>query len=487
MRVYTRLLISSLVFSLTALQPLGTLAQTYTIAQADLDAGFNPQLILDDSDLFDLQGMTLDRVREFVSTRGVLGTYRTKDIDGNEKSAAEIIWRVATSYKVNPKYLLALIQKEQSLVEDTRPSQKQFDWAAGYGVCDSCSMDDPRIQDFKGFANQLEWAAKQHREKYLFQILGRGTTISGYAPGKTTTVDGMSITPKNNATAMLYTYTPHIHGNLSLWRIWQRWFSVAFPEGTIVKAKTAGDLYLIRFGEKRKFKSRAVAFSMVDPAKILIVPDSQLTSYPMGKTISFPNYSLVQTETGKRYLIVGDKKRHILNMAAFVKFAFNEDEVLDGTAEDLASYGEGPDITTKTLLPTGQLAKDPTGTYWYIEDGIRHSIPHATFLKMYFQGRPAKALTQTKLETYVLGDPYKLHDGELVKAKGEPSVYVLENGMRRPISSGETFEQLGWKWQNVITLPGTVLADYSLGLPVLLQSPPLLASPDDQVTSIAVE
>jgi hypothetical protein len=166
-----------------------------------LDDGFQPQHILDDRDLFDIGNMNPERIQEFLDSRGTLGRMRFLDIDGQEKSATDIIWRVAVSYKMNPKYLLALLQKEQSLVEDRNPSQNQLDWATGYGVCDSCSKNDPSLEDFKGFARQLEWAAKQHRDKYLQQILLGGRTIAGYAPGKETVIDGTRLIPDNQATA----------------------------------------------------------------------------------------------------------------------------------------------------------------------------------------------------------------------------------------------------------------------------------------------
>lgn len=461
MDVYSRLLASFVAVMLIASPLTPALAQE-TTSTIGLSA-FNPQAILDDRDIFDVNSMSLDRLKTFLSAHGTLGLYRTKDIDGVEKSAADIMWRVANSYKINPKYLMALIQKEQSLVEDPSPSQKQFDWAAGYGVCDNCSMNDPSIQDFKGFASQLEWAAKQHREKYLLQILGRGTTIAGYAPGKTSLIDGVPVTPINQATAMLYSYTPHFHGNEILWNIWQRWFSLTFPDGTIVRGRSSKTAYMIRFGMKRPFKSNAVLASMVDLAKIVTVEDSQLASYIDGKPIAFPNYALVETPDGKRYLISGEKKRLIATKAVFRKFGFNEDEVIEAPADALADYADGSDITATTVQPIGILAKDDKGNLWYLEDGTRSPIPHKAFVTLYFSGSPAKLMSQKKLAAYTVGKPYRLHDGELVRAKDHPSVYVLENGIRRPIPSGQVFEEMGWKWKNVVVLPQTVLADYFIG------------------------
>jgi hypothetical protein len=468
-------------------QPLALFAQSddaYQIPAEDAANGFDPNAILDDRDIFDLGTMDLTAVRSFLNQRGALGRMKIVDIDGVEKEPAEIIWRVATSYKVNPKYLLALLQKEQSLVEDTSPTQRQLDWAMGFGVCDSCSKEDPRIQAYKGFANQIEYAAKQHRERYLFQLLGKGTTISGYAPGKLAVVDGQNIKPVNNATAMLYTYTPHIHGNLNLWRIWRRWFSLSFPDGTVAQGKSSKEIYLIRFGQKRLFKSKLAAASIIDPSKIVQVEDSQLTAYPDGTPISFPNYSIVETEDGKRYLIDGNTKRLIVTKEAFRRLGFIEDDVIEAKATELASYEDGRDLTVASQFPTGQLATGPDKKLWYVEDGIKREIQHPALINLYFKGRKSKSLTEKQLDTFRTIEPYLLRDGELVSGDKGTTVYVVENSLLRPIQSGTVFEELGWQWRNVIKVPQAVIELHQVGAVVELRSAPKLIEEHDLATEL---
>lgn len=442
--------------------------------EIQIDPGFDPNRILEDEDIFDVNGMGYDRMVRFLRAKGTLADYRTPDIDGVPKTAAEIIWRIATSYKINPKYLLALIQKEQSLVEDSAPTQNQYDWAAGYGVCDSCKKDDPSIQEFKGFASQLEWAAKQHREKYLLQILANGTTRAGKAPGKAMVIDGLSVTPVNNATAMLYSYTPHIHGNLNLWRIWRRWFSLLYPDGTVVRAKQSGKAYLIRLGQKRQFASRSVMETLADPDKVVTVSDTELAAYPDGATIRYPKFALLRDSQKRIWLLTGDNKRHIADMAAFRKFGFNEDEVIDIDDDtDLDGYPTGPKINVKTEFPQGVVFMDKAAkVYWYVEDNVKHAIPDAVFLKMYFRGRTIKTMSAKTLASYETGDPYAFHDGELVRGRTASAVYVVADGVLRPIPSPEIFETLGWSWRNVVMVPDAVVSRYTVGDPLTLEPIP---------------
>lgn len=446
------------------------------VSATGTEPGFNPNSVLTDNDMFDVYGMSYDYLKNFLKSKGVLADIILKDIDGVDKPAVDIIWRVAHSYKINPKYLLVLLQKEQSLVENSNPSENRLNWAAGYAVCDSCSKDDPDIQQFKGFANQLEWAAKQHREKYLIQLLAFGATISGKAVGKTMLIDGQYVTPANNATAMLYTYTPHLHGNYNLWKIWRRWFSLTYPNGTIVRGTPSKKTYLIRNGEKHEFASEAILLSMADPNKIVSASDTDLGAYPKGDDVRFSKYSIIKTEEENIYLITSNGKRLFSNEKVLAKFGFLEDEIIQAKEKDLSDLALLDPITEKTSFPQGALLKTAkSSTVWYVENSVKHALADEVFIKLYFPGRPIKTVAVKTMDSYKLGDPYALHDGELIRSKSEPSVYAVENKVLRPIPSAEIFETMGYKWKNVVTVPDRVIANYEKGFALSLD--PALPKP----------
>ena len=185
-----------------------------------LASSFNPNNLISDEELTDTSTMSLGEIQTFLN-RGFLGNYVTEDIDGKNRYASAVIWRAATRNGINPKVILVMLQKEQSLVLDDSPSQSQLDWAMGYAVCDSCNHRDPNIQRWKGLAKQVNSSTLQLVEGYLADLQSNGETVAGYAPGRTTTIDNTIVTPANNATAALYTYTPHIHGNSNFVKLWQ--------------------------------------------------------------------------------------------------------------------------------------------------------------------------------------------------------------------------------------------------------------------------
>ncbi len=160
---------------------------------------------------------------------------------------------ISIKSQVNPKYLLVLLQREQSLITDQTPSQKQLDWAAGYAVCDGCYLNDPKVQAHRGFGVQVNDAAEVMRWYYD----NRYTNSIVKQMGQTVNIDSTSVSPQSWATAFLYTYTPHLHGNENFYKIWNEWFvQELFPNGTLVRSTLMEDYYyLIQNGQKRLFKN----------------------------------------------------------------------------------------------------------------------------------------------------------------------------------------------------------------------------------------
>ncbi len=127
------------------------------VANAVTSTEFNPHFIISDPELQDYNSWTSLDIQNFLDSKGsYLRQYQTTDASGTEKTAAEIIYDSAQTHQINPKYLLVTLQKEQSLITDDTPSQRQLDWATGYAVCDSCSREDPKVAKHKGFGKQVD-------------------------------------------------------------------------------------------------------------------------------------------------------------------------------------------------------------------------------------------------------------------------------------------------------------------------------------------
>ncbi len=420
-------------------------------------AEFNPNSIITDFEYTDYDAMNLDEIQYFLEQKGSgLANYKTADIDGKIKRASEIIYRAANTSKISPKFILVMLQKEQSLIETANPTDYQLDWALGFGRCDDpilCAADSENMKEYKGFAKQIDKGIA--RQRYYLENAYKDWLKSA---NTTYDIDGYKITPVNQATANLYSYTPHYHGNYNFWKIWNRYFSKNFPDGTLLQSDGSDNVWLISYGMRRPFANKAAFSSRFDKNKIITVSENDILKYDLGATIKFPNYTLMRDPNKNIYLLIDDKKYKIVSPEVFKKLGFISDEIVDLEYDDINEYSDGDNITMESLYPLGELLRDKkTGGVFYVENGIKNPIWDRQILKADYAKKNIVNADHEEIEKLKNGWPIKFKDGNLIKGDESPAVYVISNGQRRPIASGKAFEALGYKWENVITVKQKIL------------------------------
>ena len=159
-------------------------------------------------------GITYNRRYYFNTSKGVASAYyHVKDghfvcladetINGH--SAAYHIWDSAQTFKINPKVLIVLLEKEQSLITDKFPNHAQYQGATGYGYPDN-GDPDPR---FFGLESQLANAANLFHTVLTggWTNFPLGTNYIQYNPNPG--CGGSKVKIENLATSALYRYTPY--------------------------------------------------------------------------------------------------------------------------------------------------------------------------------------------------------------------------------------------------------------------------------------
>ena len=181
------------------------------------DDTFDPNFLISDEEMQNSDSMTRADIQAFLEEKdSFLSTHHADDTQGVRRLASDIISRAAEEHKINPKYILVKLQKEQSLITDDTPTQKQLDGAAGYGIDESCGWTCDTYINNKGFGKQVDSAAAIMRWYYT-NVYNKSWIKR---PPLSYTIDNEYITPANYATGFLYTYTPHIQGNKNFWKLW---------------------------------------------------------------------------------------------------------------------------------------------------------------------------------------------------------------------------------------------------------------------------
>ena len=166
------------------------------------------------------------------------------EVIGSGETAAHIIWQAAQDYKINPKVLIVLLQKETGLITDPIPNNGDYRKATGYGCPDTAACSSK----YYGFKNQVRNAAALFRS-----VLDGGWT--NYPLGNnyiqynpSAACGGSWVNVKNLATSALYRYTPYqpnagalaagygtascgAYGNRNFYLYFEDWFGKITDEG----------------------------------------------------------------------------------------------------------------------------------------------------------------------------------------------------------------------------------------------------------------
>jgi hypothetical protein len=183
---------------------------TTTLAGSTPHDTFNRRYVVSENNFRNGGALTVADIQAFLDKQpGALKSYKGKDNSGQVKSAAQIISDASVKFNINPKVILATLQKEQSLLTTKNPSQSQYNGAMGAGMPDSGN----NVSSMQGFGNQIYWGAQKFNKN-----------ANDWTTGKSEPVDGSNQVCQNEGTFAQYRYTPHYSGVMSFWTIFWRYF-----------------------------------------------------------------------------------------------------------------------------------------------------------------------------------------------------------------------------------------------------------------------
>lgn len=295
---------------------------------------------------------------------------------GANQSAAEIIYYVSDSCGINPKVLIVLLQKEQSLVTDDWPWPIQYRSATGYGCPDTAPCD----AEYYGFFNQVYAAARQFkrysRDAALFSYRTNRTNYILYNPN--TACGGSNVYIENQATAGLYNYTPYqpnaaalnnlygtgdacsAYGNRNFWRLFNDWFGTPINDAyawELAQDPGTGKIYLITNNTKHWIPGPALMQAWgLDDVSYRSVDSAYLSNFADGPNLTYVGLDL----NGTRY-IMSQGKKYRLSSDAYV--------LLWGVAGSSHIFAPGPLTQAASGGDAGRFAQDTSNGYIYLLNG----------------------------------------------------------------------------------------------------------------------
>ena len=507
---------------------------------------FDPGNIISDAVFFDGYAMTEGQIQTFLNTKGAncvsgeqacIKNYRTtsaaKPADsqcsgysgGQNQSAAQVIAGVAASCGVNPRVLLVLLEKEQSLVTRTRPTTRSYQAATGFGCPDTAPCD----AQYYGLFNQLYLAARQYQIYATYptrynHVAGRVNNIL-FSPNASCGSSPVFIA--NQATAGLYNYTPYqpnaaalanmygtgngcsSYGNRNFWRLFTDWFGSPQATSRLMRSEASATVYLVTDTAKHPIGSMELMSAYSPLGAVSFVSQQYLdriaTGIPLGRTIVDPS--------GTVYFVDAGIKLPFASCAMVSDYGSSCSNLVPVTAEIAAALHPGPLMTRyyhttsgKSFYVSGgnkaEVADDASMTQaglslssvTLLESGIRnlpytapiirpnivlhdretnlytvtstlgsHAIPAAMRADTKFSSLPVRGMDNASIARTATAEPI----GAFVRDENS-SIYLLT-------SDGKTWvRNFGLSTPSVSVVPASLLSIFpdqgSLGTPLFLKS-----------------
>ncbi len=267
-------------------------------------ATFDPEYVITNDNMRAYNSMSEKQIQAFLETQsGPLASLVTTDYAGTKRKASSIIWRACQEWKISPKVMLTMLQKEQSLLTRTSLEKNTLSRAIGAGCPNKTTNRYP------GFGKQMWYGAR------LLDGYGEGkngSTIPLYYKGIVRydiyRTPKVKLEMQNLATYKLYVYNPSIGGNSNFWTIYRRYFGSTFASpryqtvyrfrskvsGTYIYTTSIAERVKLREGSYKKRWIYEGAKFKVDTA----VPASETT----------PLYRFRNKNTGKYSFTVSKAK-----------------------------------------------------------------------------------------------------------------------------------------------------------------------------------
>lgn len=487
-----------------------SLAQAYpALAQQAIDPSFNPGMIISDQSFVDVGTFgTPEGIQMFLEQKGSVLANTSQDFlvklkepdtltkVGLEdprpnltrlRTAAELIYDAGTKFGLNPQVLLVTLQKEQSLITGNFSSenslQRGLDRALGFGCPDyeGCgeiflSFYRQLFGSFDSEGNRWLGASASLMKSYNTMVggvrVGRGPGVDANGNtfgrpivrtsrvGDTITLDNtmggyagitqqQTVTIGNSATAALYRYTPHVfNGNYNFWKFYSAWFK--YPNGTIIQKVGDTQQYVIDNATKRPFSSFVATQRKLNTANVIMVSQVEFDSYPTEKPMPPLDGTLIKGDLDAAIYLIEDSSKHPISYPVFMQRKFSFANVVTAPSVEVATYAQGSYVTP---LSGTLIMSDIDPTVYMVDEGLKRPISGAIFKARKLSFGAIMKLSNEEVAGIPSGSFLTPPEQTGFKSETSSQVWWMRDNLKHSVSAF-VFEQRG-----VGTFPFYVLSE----------------------------
>jgi hypothetical protein len=222
--------------------------------------------------------------------------------------------------------------------------------------------------------------------------------------------------------------------------------STTYPDGTLVRAKDADEVYYIEGGKKQHVVSPRAFDTRFTWDRVVLSSQEDLANLAEGPKLTFREGTLL-AYGGSVYVVSDGKARPIASADIFTRLGYKWKNVINISRAELDLQGVGNLIASAEILPNGTLIKEPGGRVFLLENGYKRYVPSPLIFQARFKWDELVNVSESDLAKYPDAAALFYPDGLIIASA--TSVYVMEGNYKRPIGSPEIFESYGMNWGQV--------------------------------------
>lgn len=227
----------------------------------------------------------------------------------------------------------------------------------------------------------------------------------------------------------------------------------------IYQTPTSNKVFAISGGYRNEIGTVGALGADYANKRISLISEAQLNAYPaktvnntsnpVTPAVNYADGTLLRAAGDTKVYLIEQAKRRWINTTAEQAIAldFKLGDTKEVNQTTLEKYTLGDPI--KYAAPEGVLAKDEGNHIFLLQAGRKRPITSAQlFERLGYKWENATFNTDTK---FFLPGPAMLYPtGTLLKSRSDGSVFMIENAQKRLITSAQLFERLGYKWESIV-------------------------------------
>lgn len=220
--------------------------------------------------------------------------------------------------------------------------------------------------------------------------------------------------------------------------------------GVVVRYPNDGTFYVIDDIKKRPIPDYDIYTSYFPGHPVISIPRAE--QYQAGGNWNYPAGTLLRVQgQAAVYVILDDDTKYIFkNEEEFLRFGYRWENI-HSVSSTYINQIPSSKISSLTYHPNRTFVKYAgNDTVYMIENGLKRPIPSMDVLGTYINTAvsPREIYEIPSTFNYSNGPDLGFADGSLIKGLGS-TVYIVYKGYRKPFSSAQDFLDLGYKFEMV--------------------------------------